>query len=93
MHMICECVDAGDGAKLVEVVGVQRKDVRSSHFVGVVSFVTLAVSTLPFAQPEKIKALLDNVELGSTRAGIMEKIDGMKYLLAVSFVVSACSWP
>jgi hypothetical protein len=36
------------------------------------------------AQPEKIKHLLDNVELGTGKASIMEKIDGMKYLLAVS---------
>ena len=35
-------------------------------------------------QPEKIKHLLDNVELGSGKAAVMEKIDGMKYLLAVS---------
>lgn len=35
-------------------------------------------------QPEKIKLLLDNVESSSTsKAGIGEKIEGMKYLVAV----------
>lgn len=35
-------------------------------------------------QPDKIKHLLDNVESGSGKASIIEKTEGMKYLLAVS---------
>jgi hypothetical protein len=34
-------------------------------------------------QPDRIKHLLDNVELGSGRASMAEKTEGMKYILAV----------
>jgi hypothetical protein len=43
--------------------------------------------------PERIKKLLDNVEMGSGKASILEKTEGMKFLLGVrdSFAsVSAC---
>lgn len=36
------------------------------------------------AQPERIKHLLDNMELGTGKASIAEKTEGMKYILAVS---------
>jgi hypothetical protein len=50
----------------------------------------IPLSSPPFrAQPERIKHLLDNVELGTGKANIMEKIDGMKYLLAVRGVARA----
>lgn len=37
----------------------------------------------PPSQPERIKHLLDNVELGSGKASMAEKTEGMKYILAV----------
>jgi hypothetical protein len=40
-------------------------------------------------QPDKIKKLLDNVASGSGMASVMEKVEGMKYLLAVCSPTSA----
>lgn len=40
--------------------------------------------SLRLAQPEKIKHLLDNIEAGTGKGSVMEKVEGMKYILAVS---------
>lgn len=56
-----------------------------------------------FCQSDKIKKLLDNVASGSGMASVMEKTEGMKYLLAVRalrchvcvrarFVALQCLW-
>ena len=39
-------------------------------------------------QPDKIKHLLDNVELGTGKGQVQEKTEGMKYLLAVRWGVA-----
>lgn len=55
---------------------------------------TLSTHSLPAphpppAQPEKIKHLLDNVEMGTGKGQVQEKTEGMKYLLAVRRVAVA----
>lgn len=37
----------------------------------------------PRSQPEKIKHLLDNIEAGTGKGSVIEKVEGMKYILAV----------
>lgn len=46
---------------------------------------------LPRAQAERIKHLLDNVEGGSGKGSVLEKMEGMKYLLAVR-VMGGWGW-
>ena len=41
-------------------------------------------------QPEKIKHLLDNIEAGTGKGSVMEKVEGMKYILAVRWVIRVC---
>lgn len=44
-------------------------------------------------QPERIKHLLDNIELGTGKASIAEKTEGMKYILAVSVTTPSPDTP